>query len=435
MTLRTKSAVVCTLILGLAIVARLRRNKTGADQPATTPSSGQFYRSIVKVRYSDAPGKAEFLGSGVLVSRNGIILTNNHVVENQSLGTSLGTITVHQLTDLTRPPTAVYRAELIVRNDEYDLALIRAAGLRTNEFVSVLQGPDPGADDLEKPVRIMGYPDLGGTSLTITRGVVSGFDEQGNLKTDAEINHGNSGGGAFRENGAFLGLPTFVISEATGKIGYIISVKRIREWLATTMKTGLPHSEDELAKLMTPSNIDFTRNLDAGSRHPRIMSKFAFVEMSLKDEAYDKVLPVIEQILEERPRSPLAFHYLGDSYLGLQEFAKASDAYNRALTLDPYDVAARGNYAVALTQLGQPERALEQYEALLKISDDPDQKALAYYNMGRLYQNAGRNAEASRYYRLALDLKPDLANALGNGFIRTWQNPRKIEPPKAGAPD
>lgn len=370
-----------------------------------------LYRSIVKIRYRDSPSEQEFLGSGVLISRDGIILTNNHVVENESFGTAFGNITVHVLTDITKPPTATYTAKLVVRNEEYDLAILAASELKTEIFVPLLNAPDLNAACIEKPVRVVGYPDLGGECLTVTRGVISGFDEEGNLKTDAEINHGNSGGGAFDENGDFLGIPTFVASDEAGKIGYIIYVIRIRDWLSRTLKTGLPLSETELRRALASENINFEGNLDESTRHPRILGKFAAIEMLLKEGAYERVVPQVEYILEKRPRSSLAYHYLGDAYLYLGEYDDAAEAYRRALDLNPYDVPARGNYALAMDHLKRPEKALEQYEAVLKVADNPEQKALAYHNMGRMYQEMNEQEQARKYYRKALDLKPDFALA------------------------
>jgi putative serine protease PepD len=80
---------------------------------------------------------------------------------------------------------------------------------------------------------IVGFPGLGGETITLTRGTVSGFlaDEAGRprswIKTDAEINPGNSGGMAINENGELIGLLTIVISgrEVTGKIGWIRPIK------------------------------------------------------------------------------------------------------------------------------------------------------------------------------------------------------------------
>ena len=376
-----------------------------------------LYRSIVKIRYRDAPSKAEFLGSGVVISPDGIVLTNNHVVENDSFGSSFGDITIHTLTDVTKPPGDSHPASLIVRNDEYDLAILDAPSLRSKVFVPILGTPEPDAQCIERPVRIMGYPGLGGDCFTVTRGIIGGFDEEGNLKTDAEINHGNSGGGAFSEDGTFLGVPTYIISRDAGKIGYIVSVARIRDWLHRTLKRGLPASESPLRAALTRENINFGGhgNLDESPRYPRILGKFAAIEMLMKEGVYENVFPQVDFILEKRPRSFLAYHYLGNAYLAIGDYDQAADAYSTALALDPYHIPALGNYALALIHLKRPERALEQYEALLALTNDPEHQALAYHNMGRIYDLMMKDKEqAKRYYHRALDLKPDFDLAQEN---------------------
>jgi len=366
-----------------------------------------LYRSVVKIRYRDSPSNTEFLGSGVLISPKGLVLTNNHVVENESFGTSFGDVSVHVVEDVAKPPTNTYAAELVVRNDMYDLALLWTKGLTADCFVSILTSPHPDAGYLEKPVRVIGFPDLGGDCLTVTRGIVSGFDREGNLKTDAEINHGNSGGGAFDDRGQFLGIPTFVMPGDAGKIGYIVPVNRICEWLSRTLKNGLPASDADLDPYLTRENIDFGDNQDEDTRYPRIVAKFAAIEMLLKEGVFENIFPQVGYILERRPSSPLAYHYLGDAHLYRGEYDDAALAYRRALALNPYDVPARGNYALTLIHLKRPEAALAEYETVITIADNAEQRALALHNMGRIYDQMAEPEQAKRYYQKALDIKPD----------------------------
>src|SRR5947207_3303679 len=85
--------------------------------------------------------------------------------------------------------------------------------------------------------------------------LVSGFDEIGNLKTDAEINPGNSGGGAFDDFDTFLGMPSFIFTDERGKLGFVITVDRIREWLGTALKGGIPDSSQSVSTAFEPSNL------------------------------------------------------------------------------------------------------------------------------------------------------------------------------------
>ena len=85
-----------------------------------------------------------------------------------------------------------------------------------------------------------GYPGLGGDTPTFTRGTVSGFlvDEvlgldRGWIKTDAEINRGNSGGMAINDRGELIGIPTLVFSdqEVSGKLGEVRPIHHAQKFL------------------------------------------------------------------------------------------------------------------------------------------------------------------------------------------------------------
>lgn len=74
---------------------------------------------------------------------------------------------------------------------------------------------------------VLGYPGIGGDTLTITDGIVSGFEfDYGTryIKTSAKIEHGNSGGIAIKDSGCVLGIPTFVQSGTVESIGRILDL-------------------------------------------------------------------------------------------------------------------------------------------------------------------------------------------------------------------
>jgi S1-C subfamily serine protease len=90
-----------------------------------------------------------------------------------------------------------------------------------------------------QPLTIIGYPGIGGTgsrsSISITKGIVSGFQRTpfGTIiKTDAEINGGNSGGAAINAYYELVGLPTMVVNEDAGQMGFIHPVNLLpRDWV------------------------------------------------------------------------------------------------------------------------------------------------------------------------------------------------------------
>lgn len=76
-------------------------------------------------------------------------------------------------------------------------------------------------------ISILGYPSVGGSSLTATDGIIAGFEYDGGvrfIKTSAKIEHGNSGGIAIKDSGCVLGIPTYVETGSVESIGRILDL-------------------------------------------------------------------------------------------------------------------------------------------------------------------------------------------------------------------
>lgn len=74
---------------------------------------------------------------------------------------------------------------------------------------------------------VLGYPVVGGQTLTVTDGIVSGFETDGGfkyIKTSAKIDKGNSGGIAIEDGGCVLGIPTYINADENGSIGRILDL-------------------------------------------------------------------------------------------------------------------------------------------------------------------------------------------------------------------
>jgi serine protease Do len=161
------------------------------------------------------------VGSGIVLTGDGYILTNRHVVENSQA------LTV-ELADGRQ-----FDAEIISVSDDHDLALIRidASGLSP----AVIGNSDTLA--VGQTAIAIGSP-LGTFTETVTRGIISGTgrtitvsDESTGrpvtmtdlLQTDAAINPGNSGGPLLDASGAVIGINTAVSAEAEG-LGFAIPI-------------------------------------------------------------------------------------------------------------------------------------------------------------------------------------------------------------------
>jgi S1-C subfamily serine protease len=182
-------------------------------------------------------------GSGCFVSSSGHIITNWHVIEDFTGEVSKEIYVAVNLSN-ELPPEELFKAKLIDYSKEKDLALLQiSSGLYGNSIPFAYTFPffSLGNTDsltLGQPLTYLGYPGIGGTgsraSISMTRGIVSGFERSnGNLliKTDAEINSGNSGGAAINTFYELIGFPTSTIEEDAGQLGYLTPISMIpKEW-------------------------------------------------------------------------------------------------------------------------------------------------------------------------------------------------------------
>jgi serine protease Do len=163
------------------------------------------------------------LGSGVIYSKDGLVLTNNHVIEGAD------EITV-QTVDGTD-----YDAEVVGTDEKSDVAVLRLKGA-VKDLVPIRVG-DSASLRVGDVVLAIGNPF--GFSQTVTMGIVSakGRSETGIvdyadfIQTDAAINPGNSGGALVNMQGELVGINTAIISRSGGYqgIGFAIPSKMARE--------------------------------------------------------------------------------------------------------------------------------------------------------------------------------------------------------------
>lgn len=177
-------------------------------------------------------------GSGTVINgEKGFILTNFHVVGDPDTGQYANANRTAWVAlspnGSMQPPEVRYRAEVVDGDPARDLALLRivtdADGKRTPTNLNLATIPvgDSATVQIGDTVTVLGYPGLGGDTITLTRGTVAGFVE-GWIKTDAETNPGNSGGAAINVAGELIGVPSAGYVESgdedarlPGKLGLI----------------------------------------------------------------------------------------------------------------------------------------------------------------------------------------------------------------------
>jgi len=200
-------------------------------QPGTSPLitptaiSAIPWQSVVQIEATveiEGEEMVGWTGSGTIISSDGLILTNAHVVLSDrfyQVKNLIVSLTVAE----DAPPVQTYYASIVQADEALDIAVIKPyQDLNGNPLnYSLLNLPfvplgDSNQLRLGESINILGYPGIGGDTITLTRGEVSGFTSEeayGNrafIKTSGTIAGGNSGGLAVNEKGELIGVPTAV---------------------------------------------------------------------------------------------------------------------------------------------------------------------------------------------------------------------------------
>jgi len=169
------------------------------------------------------------LGSGVIVSKDGYILTNNHVVENAD------DVTV------TLNDGREYSAKVVGKDPKSDIAVVKidARDLPAIELAD--------SDKIEVGDVVLAVGNPFGVGQTVTTGIISatgrgslGLDYEDMIQTDAAINPGNSGGALVDADGRLIGIPTAILSHSGGNqgIGFAVPVNLARNVMEGLVKEG-----------------------------------------------------------------------------------------------------------------------------------------------------------------------------------------------------
>lgn len=208
----------------LPVTASVKETGTDGFQVSGARSTGKLpYLAVVQItaQYDDHGEIVDaWSGSGSIISPEGLILTNAHVVlpDRES---PVDFLLVAMTENPDEAPVPAYYAEVVQADVGLDFAVLR--------IITDLYGEDVDADSLNLPhvtvgdsdelslgdeLTILGYPGIGGDTITLTGGKVSGFTGEaayGNrafIKTNATMAGGNSGGLAVNESGELVGVPT-----------------------------------------------------------------------------------------------------------------------------------------------------------------------------------------------------------------------------------
>lgn len=177
------------------------------------------------------PREQNSLGSGVIVSPDGVVVTNNHVIEGM---TEIKVVFADR---------REFEAEVLLTDDKTDLAILR---IDVGEPLPFLEFANSDAAEVGDIVLAIGNPF--GVGQTVTNGIISALartavsisDYQFFIQTDAAINPGNSGGALIDIDGKLVGVNTAIYSRSGGSngIGFAIPARLVQQVLASAVSGG-----------------------------------------------------------------------------------------------------------------------------------------------------------------------------------------------------
>jgi len=224
---RTIVLIACTVIVLLVSGCNF---PPAESAPTISEIVEQNRAAVVRIQTADGSG------SGTLITSEGHILTNWHVIDGYS--------TVNVLVqDKTK-----HRGQVLGFDERLDLAVVKIHG-RNLPFLDI----DTSRPSVGEEVIVIGYPraEILHGEARVTRGIVSGFEQingGARVQTDAAMNPGNSGGAVLNSEGKFIGVPTWAVKDGenigffTGffEAGNAIARLKAGTWVVSTTPTPVP---------------------------------------------------------------------------------------------------------------------------------------------------------------------------------------------------
>ncbi len=314
-----------------------------------------------RFRPQDSP-RQQGAGSGVIVRKDGYIITNNHVVES---GDEI---------QVTLSDKRQFEAEVIGTDPKTDLALIKIEA----DDLPVLHWGD--SQELEVGEIVMAIGNPFGLNQTVTMGIVSAVgranvgivDYEDFIQTDAAINPGNSGGALVNLQGELVGINTAIFSRSGGYMGIGFAIpshmgkaiqtnliehgKVVRGWLGVSIQDLNADLQEQFDApdqrgVLVSDVVDDSPAEDAGLKRGDIIRKYD--SQDVKDSRHLRSL-----VAETQPNSSVTIHVLRDGDeqnvdvtiaempKDLETFASSGEARGKhvlsGITVKPYSSGEKG---------------------------------------------------------------------------------------------
>jgi serine protease Do len=317
--METLAARVTPAIVNVAVTSRSKPDIAEQQQAPDDmqqffgPGFGQFFGP----RGRPQPQIEHGIGSGVIISPDGYIVTNNHVID--------GAVDIR----VTMSNRKILKAKLVGADPLTDLAVIKVDG---GSLPSIPWGD---STELHPGQTVLAFGNPFGFRFTVTRGIVSALNRPNPfsdnarkpgefIQTDAAINPGNSGGPLVNAHGEVIGINTFLVS-STGQfsgMGFAIPTQIVRPTVDTLIRDGkVTHGYMGIGITdVTPENSKFFDVTDAsgavvsqvepGSPAAKAGLKVGDVITELNGQKVSDAGQLQVEVGQKRPDSTIKLHVL-----------------------------------------------------------------------------------------------------------------------------
>jgi tetratricopeptide (TPR) repeat protein len=360
------------------VAAQTKRTELTARQIAQ-----RTFPSVVVLVAEDRSGDS-YLGSGFFVDDD-VVVTNYHVIKEATKVVARRVGQKH-----------VYQTSIISHDAERDLALVRIVGAIARPL-PLVKGIRIAVGDV---VYVAGNPE--GLEGTFSQGIVSALRGNEYVQITAPISHGSSGGPVLNSRGEVIGVAVGTIKEGQN-LNFAISARYVVSLLAGAGGSNRPEVETNKTRR--------ARVTRSGVEGPKYFCDQG--DDLLSQGRHDEALEAFKQAVRIAPSFVRALVGLGRSYLFLNRYQEAAQAFEDALRNDTTheEKDAYKDLADVYVLLDKPEAAILVGRRLVAaLPNDED----SYEALAGIYDKTGRFETALETLKNGLEILPQSESLFGD---------------------
>jgi S1-C subfamily serine protease len=373
--------------------------------------------AVMLLVVSDSEGNEIASGTGFLVSADGKLITNRHVIENGA--------------------NVVAKAEngglfgvagVIAKDSEHDLVLLKVT---CKDLPNLALG---SSEKVEAGTRIAVIGSPLGLEGTLSEGIISAVrDEPAGkdrwIQISAPVSHGSSGSPVLNSNGEVIGVATLLIRSGQ-MLNFAIPVEVAKELLRkaaseTQVQPFVDFAKQNIDDLLHDPNYKAALlailagdNLEALTRMKAVYYRFPDNSQAIGllsamlTQLYfsDDEISILTKQIQANPKDAELWIALGEAYRTQGRFSESIGAWKRVLSLNPDHPMAW----VAWNEIGYGYFALGMYkeslDATLKAVDNKSNAGVSWCNLALSYAVLGQQDDAMKAFKKLQSIDPNLAN-------------------------